>query len=183
MSPAKILEGFDSPDLKTKIIAFGNYDLVHTGTTNDMSSRRTQVIALSESNSTGRNFFMSLHTGKRIHGNSWDELPFDDNVIELVESFALRQNQPNLDNDNVIFGWDADNIVDFNQIEEIEAADAEDDVNDENNPAPYEANMNSNDDPDPDENVVRDDESSIEIDESLSVNDVGEHNQQPEINT
>ena len=70
MSPARILKVFDSPDLKTKIIAFGSYALVHTGTTNDMSSRRTPSIALSESNSTGGNFFMSLHTGKRIHGNS-----------------------------------------------------------------------------------------------------------------
>ena len=115
---------------------------------------------------------MSLQTGKRIHGNSWDELPFDDNVIELVESFALRQNQPTLDNENVIFGWDIDNIVDFNQIEEIEATDAEDDVNDANNPAPYEANRNANDDPDPDEKVVTDGESSVD--------EVDEHNQQPE---
>ena len=85
-----------------------------------------------------------------------------------------------LDNDNVIFGWDVDNIVNFNQIEKIEATDAEDHVNDANNPAPYETNRNANDDHDPDENVVTDDESSIEVDESFSVDEVDEHNQQPE---
>ena len=103
MSPLKILEGKDVPDLKTKRIAFGMYALVHTGTSNGMNTRRTPAIGLSESNQTGGHFFMSLHTGKRLHGNSWDELPFDENVVDIVELLALKQNQPTLDNNNVIF--------------------------------------------------------------------------------
>ena len=77
MSPLKILEGKDDPDLKTKRIAFGMYALVHTGTSNWMNTLRTTAIGLSESSQNVGHFFMSLHTGKRLHGNSWDELPFD----------------------------------------------------------------------------------------------------------
>ena len=70
------------------MIPFGACALVCTRTTNDNTPRSVPAIALSMSNSTGEHYFMSLHSGKRIHGFQWDELPIDDHVIEIVEALA-----------------------------------------------------------------------------------------------
>jgi len=72
LSPAMILDGVNGPYLSVKRVTFGTYALVQIKTTNNMNAQRTPCIALSESNQTDGNFFMSLHTGKRIHGNTWD---------------------------------------------------------------------------------------------------------------
>jgi len=42
--------------------------------------------------------FMSLHTGRRIHGYAWKELPIDEYVIAWVESLADGENQPMMHN-------------------------------------------------------------------------------------
>jgi len=76
-SPAKILEGISEPDMNVKRVSFGTYALVYNGTNNNMEERSVPGIALSQSNLTGGNFFMSLDTGKRIHSNSWKEVPTD----------------------------------------------------------------------------------------------------------
>ena len=78
ISPETLLEGTGPPNLNIKRIPFGSYALVFTGTKNNMTSRSTPSIALSESNGKGGHYFMSLFSGKRIHGNKWTELPPDD---------------------------------------------------------------------------------------------------------
>ena len=64
-----LMEGQDNPDLNNKRIAFGSYALAYLGTDNKMNYRSTPSIALSESNQTGGNFFMSLQSGKKFNIN------------------------------------------------------------------------------------------------------------------
>ena len=48
---------------------------------------------------------MSLHSGKRIHGFQWDELPIDEHVIERVEALAEEQDQPLMHRGKPCFEW------------------------------------------------------------------------------
>jgi len=98
------MEGQDNPDLNHKRITFGSYALAYSGTDKKINSRSTPSIALSESNQTGGNFFLSLQSGQKLHSNRWEELPFDEDVIEKVHSLAHSLKQPLLKNGNVIFG-------------------------------------------------------------------------------
>ena len=68
ISPATIVEGKPKMDFKRKMIPFGAYALVYTRTRNDNKPRAVLAIALRMSNSTGGHYFMSLHSGNRIHG-------------------------------------------------------------------------------------------------------------------
>ena len=57
------------------------------------------------SNNAGERYFMSLNTGKRIHGFKCDELPIDDHVIKRVEALAKEQNQPLMHCGKPCFEW------------------------------------------------------------------------------
>ena len=105
ISPATIVEGKPKMDLKRKIIPFGAYALVYTETTNDNKPRAVPAIALRMSNTAGGHYFMSLHTGKRIHGFQWDELPIDEHVIQRVEALATEQKQPLMNRGKPCFEW------------------------------------------------------------------------------
>ena len=105
MSPAMIVEGRPKLDFSKRKVAFGTYVLVYAGTYNDMKGRATPAIALRMSNNDGGYYFMSLHTGKRIHGYHWKELPVDEYVIERVESLAKNEDQPIMHNGYPHFEW------------------------------------------------------------------------------
>ena len=94
ISPATIIEGKPKMDLQRKVIVFGSYALVYTRTTNTNKPRAVPAIALRRSNNTGGHYFMSLHSGKRIHGYEWQELPIDEHVIEQVGDLAKTEEQP-----------------------------------------------------------------------------------------
>ena len=68
LSPATITEGKPKFDFSREMIAFGEYALVYTGTSNGTQPRAVPAIALRRSNNAGGNYFMSFHTGKRING-------------------------------------------------------------------------------------------------------------------
>ena len=87
LSPAMVIEGRDYPDAQTKRIAFEKYVMVHAGSKNDMSPRTETCIALWDSNNNGGHY-MSLKTGKRIHGNKWSEDPINQDVIDRVHEVA-----------------------------------------------------------------------------------------------
>ena len=80
ISPATIVEGKPKMDFKRDMIAFGAYALVYTDTSNNNTPRTVPAIALRMSNNAGGHYFMSLHSGKRIHGYKWKELPIDEHV-------------------------------------------------------------------------------------------------------
>jgi len=124
ISPAKLLEGIDSPDLNIKRIAFGTYALVYVGTQNNMNERSLPCIALSQSNLSGGNYFLSLETGKRIHSNSWKELPIDDNVLSMTDKWAEREGQSLLVKGNLLYGYGSSAESDFEEIEDVEMMEA-----------------------------------------------------------
>ena len=105
LSPSTIVEGKPKLDFKRKIITFGSYALVYSGTTNTMKGRATPAISLKMSNSAGGHYFMSLYTGKQIHGYKWDELPIDEYVIDRVEFLAEQEKQPMMKNGMPSFEW------------------------------------------------------------------------------
>ena len=87
------------------MIAFGAYALVYTGTSNGMKPRAAPAIALRRSNNAGEHYFMSLRTGKRIHGYRWQELPLDEHMIERVEAMAEQEEQPIMHRGLPCFEW------------------------------------------------------------------------------
>ena len=60
-----------STDFKMKVIFFGSYAMVYTGTTNTSNRRSIPSIALRESNEYGGHLLMSLYIGKEMHINVW----------------------------------------------------------------------------------------------------------------
>ena len=50
------------------------------------------VIALRLSNNAVGNYFMSLHTGKRLYSCIWKEPPITDDVIDRVKQLAIQEN-------------------------------------------------------------------------------------------
>ena len=69
-----------------------------------MNPRAVPVIALRISNSTGR-CLMSLHVGQRIYSYSWEDLPIDEYVIEIVESLVETEEEPIMHNGITSFEW------------------------------------------------------------------------------
>ena len=199
LSPSTIVEGKSKLDLKRKIITFGTYALIYTTTSNNMKSRAVPGIALRRSNSAGGHYFMSLHSGKRIHGYNWDELPTDDYVIERVEALAMEQGQPLMHDGVPSFEWmpghEVEDVwnedqgeflaiapevppviepVENNEPAHIEVGEEQNDfINDDE----IEQNDNQNENDDgliivPEDNIVSDDETFIES-EVDPMDDVG----------
>ena len=79
--------------------------MVYTGTDYSMNTRAVPAIALRRSNSASGHYFMSLYTGKRIHGYKWKEIPVDEYVIERVETLAEEEKQPLMKGGLPIFEW------------------------------------------------------------------------------
>ena len=105
MSPSTIVEGKPKPNFGAKMITYGSYALVHSGTSNDMKSRAIPAIALRKSNNDGGHYFMNKHTGRHIHGYHWTELPIDEYVISRVEKLAEDEKQPIMHNGVPCFEW------------------------------------------------------------------------------
>ena len=137
---------------------------------------------------------MSLHTGKRIHGFIWDELPIDEYVIERVESLATEQGQPLMSDGTPIFEWTPGQQIKDMWSEELGGATEEegtippviengilevDEVNEAAGPDIEEEQdiiMEDSEDEEglmviPEDNIVCDEEAFIE-DESDRINDV-----------
>ena len=112
MSPAAIVIGKHSPDMSKKRISFGSYAMAYIGTKNSMKRRSVPSIALRESNENGGYYFMSLHTGRELHTNEWDELPIDEEVIARVEELAENEGQPELPDQYPLFEWSPGNLID-----------------------------------------------------------------------
>ena len=105
ISPSTIVQGTTKLDLSKDIIVFGAYALVYTDTNNNMKSRAVPGVALRRSNNAGGHYFMSLYSGKRIHGYKWKELPIDDYVVSRVEELAEAEKQPIIHDGEPNFEW------------------------------------------------------------------------------
>ena len=73
--------------------------IVYIGTTNTSEQRSIRVIALQPSNNNKGYWFMSLESGRRIHGYIWNELPIPEHVIRRVEELAEDEYAMDLDED------------------------------------------------------------------------------------
>ena len=117
ISPAGIVLGRGKIDGNHLKATFGRYYEVFCGTDNTNKERRTSAICLRPSNSQGGYYFMSLETGKRIHGYKFTELTMPDHVIDRVHQLATNEFSSDLDHDGCpIFEWEVgapiiDNIV------------------------------------------------------------------------
>ena len=105
MSPSNIVEGKPKPDFTHKLIFFGSYAIVYTGTENNMNRRGVPSIALNESNDHGGHYFMSLYTGKRLHSYDWNELPIDEDVIDMIKNLAQTERSPIMKDKYPMFEW------------------------------------------------------------------------------
>ena len=72
---------------------------------------------------------MSILTGRKIHSNQWQALPFDDDVVEKVESLASSEGQQHLHDGNVVFGLSLSEPMKNQEIEEVEQTEAENESN------------------------------------------------------
>ena len=63
------------------------------------------MIALKRSNNFGGHYFISLYSGKRIHGYKWERLPIDEHIIERVEQLAKVEEQPIMNRGMSYFEW------------------------------------------------------------------------------
>ena len=79
-----IILGKQSPDFNMKIIFFGCFAMVYTGTTNTFKRRSIPIISLRGYNEDRGQLFVSLYTRKDIHGYDWVELPIDNEVVKRV---------------------------------------------------------------------------------------------------
>ena len=77
-----------------------------------MKKRSIPAIALKASNNAGGFYFMSLYSGKWIHGYIWEEFPIDESVIDRVEKLAIIEKQPFLVDNHPIFEWSPSWLVD-----------------------------------------------------------------------
>ena len=75
LSPSTIVEGKPKFDFGRAMITFGSYVLIYTGTKNSTKPISVPAIALRRSNNAGGHYFMSLYSGKRIHGYKWEYYP------------------------------------------------------------------------------------------------------------
>ena len=101
LSPGAIVEGRGPHDAENLKVTFGAYCLVFNKTTNTRKPRSTRGIALRPSNSQGGYYFMSLETGKKIHGFQWTELAITDEVVDRVHVLAEEQKANFLDDHGI----------------------------------------------------------------------------------
>ena len=104
-----ILIGRPAPNynVMTKI-SFGAYVQVNDkpSPTNGQIQLTTGAIALySVWNEEDGYYVMSLSTGDRLSRRSWKELPMSNDVIVVVESMSIAQDQPLLGEDGLLFKW------------------------------------------------------------------------------
>ena len=104
-SSATIVKGHSRPNFKYQHLAFGTYCMVYIGTKNNMKARSIPAISLAPSNQWGGHYFMSLISGKKVHGYKWNVLPIGDEVIHRVHELAVIENQPELVSGSVEFLW------------------------------------------------------------------------------
>lgn len=84
MSPNSIVRGVPKLNMKYKHIAYGSNVLEHTGTNNRMDTRSIPAVDMNSLNGNKGHYFMSLHSGKRLHSYKWTELSIDEKVIHQV---------------------------------------------------------------------------------------------------
>merc|ERR1712025_1329936 len=80
---------------KHAVAQFGSYAQTHEEHSKDMSQRTLGAICLGPTgNQQGGHWFFSLTSGARIRRHKWTPMPMPREVINRVNSIALRQKMP-----------------------------------------------------------------------------------------
>ena len=163
LSPRTIVLGQGPLDLKYKTIEFGSFVLLYTQTLNNMKRRSVPCIALNPTNEFGGHNFMSLESGRKLHGYKWQELPMDEWVIRRVEELATEEGQPYLVDKTPIFEWSPGNVIlDYQEeevpvekdaVEDNEEREINENANDEENDIPAVTDESNDEDSDDEEEV------------------------------
>ena len=98
ISPSTIILGEGPIDVKYPTVEFGSYVLLYTSTQNNLNRRSVPCIALNPSNGFVGHNFLSLESGKKLHGYKWVVLPMDEWVITQVGTLAAKEGQLKLVN-------------------------------------------------------------------------------------
>ena len=106
-----IVEGHAKFKWRKKMIRFGAYALVHMGTDNTMGAWSAPAIVLQQFNNGDRQYFINIYTGKRIQGHVWAELPVTNLIIAQVERLAELEQQPIIEDGNLIFEWNVGEVI------------------------------------------------------------------------
>ena len=130
LSPGAIVVGRANIDANHPMIEYGAYAAVHNGKTNTMKGRVTPAIELNRANDKGGYYFMSLETGRKIHGFIWTKEPINQQVVDRVHHLANLEGQPKLMNNCTFFEW-APGVPIEDDDEEDESSDDDDDDDDD----------------------------------------------------
>ena len=96
-TPRNIIDDLPHIDCNDPYLPFGSYAMVYERTTNTQRTRAVPGIALSPiDNMQGDQWFMSLDSGRKIHGMKWVEEPISEEFIERVEKLRKKENMPRL---------------------------------------------------------------------------------------
>jgi hypothetical protein len=111
LSPTTIVLGHPLPDFNAMRIEFSQYAQVFDDSTpsNTIRSLTLGAIALNPTgNAQGDVSFLSLASGRC----QWTSLPVTDAAISRVESLALQEGQPPLQDSGLVVEWGPDHLVD-----------------------------------------------------------------------
>jgi len=120
LSPAGLVTGQARPNYAAMRIEFGSYAQVfdNHSPTNTPYARTLGAIALDPTgNAQGAYHFMSLDTGALISRHRWAELPIPDTSIARVEALALHDDQPLLQDRNLVVEWRPDHPIDDSEYD------------------------------------------------------------------
>ena len=164
LSPRNIVQGLPNIDFANLKYEFGEYgELSEDSTvTNTQAGRTKGALALYPRGQHGTWAFLSLSTGREVHGRTFTPLPITDEVIARVAELAAAQGQPVIHDGRLLYEWmpgvpitddDAeleDHYGDLNYEQEEDAIDPPD-INEPveyNEPAPYDSDTEDSEDDD-----------------------------------
>ncbi len=163
LSPRNIVQGLPNIDFANLKYEFGEYgELSEDSTvTNTQAGRTKGALALYPRGQHGSWAFLSLSTGREVHGRTFTPLPITDEVIARVAELAAAQGQPIIHDGRLLYEWmpgvpitddDAElgdyyGEMNYEQEEDIDPPDINDPVEYEE-PAPYDSDTEDSEEDD-----------------------------------
>ena len=98
LTSRSIINGFPHLDYNMMKLVFGSYIQLSTDNaiTNTTTPGTIGVIVLDPKGTNGTYSFMSIETGRKVHGRIVRELPTSNEVIDRVNKLGLQQKQPDM---------------------------------------------------------------------------------------
>ncbi|KAI2502776.1 Reverse transcriptase (RNA-dependent DNA polymerase) [Fragilaria crotonensis] len=133
LSPLSIVTGVPPPDYASLRLEFGSYVQLFQdhSPSNTIAARTLGAIALTPTgNAHGDYHFLSLASGCRVSRHRWTALPMTDIAIARVETLALHEKQPLIQEDGLVVEWRPNQPVDVDEYDRDYVPPLRDDVDD-----------------------------------------------------